>query len=71
MRAERVRLGLSAKEVGEHVGRSEHSILLYETGKSDPPGTVLVKLSKLYKKSPDYLMGMIDEQHGRMRINEV
>ncbi|MBS4874128.1 MAG: helix-turn-helix domain-containing protein [Atopobium minutum] len=56
MRAERIRAGLSAGEVGKHINRSAHSVLLYETGKVDPPGTVLIGLSKLYDKEIDYLM---------------
>lgn len=56
MRAERIRVGLSASEVGKYVNRSAHSVLLYETGKVDPPGTVLIGLSKLYDREIDYLM---------------
>lgn len=57
---------MSADEVGKAVGRSGHSILLYETGKADPPGTVLVKLSKLYGRTPDYLLGLTEDTHGTL-----
>lgn len=56
LRAERIRFGMSAEEVGKRIGRSAHSVLLYELGKVDPPGTVVVKLSKLYQREPEYLM---------------
>lgn len=64
LRAERVRLGMSAEEVGKKVGRSAHSIRLYETGAADPPGTVIVKLSRLYGCEPDYLLDMEQERNG-------
>ena len=47
---------MSAEAVGKAVGRSAHSVLLYESGKVDVPGSVLVKLSKLYEKEPAYLI---------------
>lgn len=62
LRAERYRHGLSAEEVGKAVGRSAHSVLLYESGKSDPPGSVLVKLSQLYGKEPKYLIEQTCEE---------
>ncbi|MGN0034214.1 MAG: helix-turn-helix domain-containing protein [Coriobacteriales bacterium] len=61
LRAERVRMGMTAEEVGKRVGRSARSILMYERGAADPPGTVLVKLSRLYKKDPDYLLDMTEQ----------
>lgn len=56
MRAERYRLGLTARQVGEKIGKSGKSVLLYERGEVDPPSSVLIKLAKLYGSSPEYLI---------------
>lgn len=61
LRAERYRRGMSAEAVGKAVGRSAHSVLLYESGKVDVPGSVLVKLSKLYEKEPAYLIKQVGQ----------
>lgn len=56
MRAERHRLGLTASQVGEKIGKCGKSVLLYERGEVDPPSSVLIKLAKLYGSSPEYLI---------------
>lgn len=65
MRAERVRLGLTAKEVAARVGVHENALLRWENGISEPLGQNLIKLSELYSCSPEYLLGMTDERNGR------
>lgn len=65
MRAERARLGLNAKEVSTQIGVHENSLLKWERGESEPLGSNLINLSRLYHCSPDYLLDMTDERNGK------
>lgn len=62
MRAERARIGKSAKEVSKIIGVSENTLLSWETGVKEPLASNLMKLADLYRCSPEYLLGMTDEQ---------
>lgn len=60
MKAERARIGLSAKEVAGKLGVHENSVLNWESGESEPVSSNLIRLSELYGCSPEYLMGFTD-----------
>lgn len=64
MRAERVRLGLSSKEVSDKIGVHENALLKWERDEAEPLGDNLLRLSHLYGCTPDYLMGYTDDRHG-------
>ena len=61
MKAERARLGLSANAVAEKLGVHTNALLRWEQGKSEPLGSHLIALARLYKCSPDYLLD-VDER---------
>lgn len=52
---------LSQVEISKILGISQSSYSLYETGKQDLTISVLLKLSRFYKTSPDYIIGDTDE----------
>jgi len=52
---------LSQVEISKILGISQSSYSLYETGKQDLTISVLLKLSRFYKTSPDYIVGDTDE----------
>ena len=60
--SERVRSGLSRKEVGEQIHRSEDVIGKWERGDSSPLLRDAMALAKLYGCSIDYLAGLVDER---------
>lgn len=62
MKAERVRMGLTAKEVGERVGVHENTVLRWESGDAEPMGSNLIKLSAMYGCSPEYLIEQTDDR---------
>lgn len=62
MRAERIRLNMTASEVANKIGVHENAVLRWESGDNDPLGTNLIKLANLYDCSPDYLLGLTDER---------
>lgn len=58
MRARREALGLSGEDVGSKLGVNKSTIYRYEKGEIEKmPITVVKKLAKVLKTSPDYLMG--------------
>ena len=60
--SERKRSGLSRKEVGAKIGRSEDVIGKWERGDSSPLLPDAVKLARLYGCSVDYLAGLVEER---------
>lgn len=65
--SERVRAGLSRKEVAEHIGRSVEVIGKWERGESSPllfPDGVA--LARLFNCSVDYLCGLTQERTPRV-----
>ena len=48
LKAARVNRGLSVKEVADSVGVTEDTIYRYESGKSSPKISVVVKMVELY-----------------------
>lgn len=60
--SERKRAGLSRKEVGERIHRSEDVIGKWERGDSSPLLPDAVALASLYGCSVDYLAGITDER---------
>ena len=65
MRAARIRKGLTTEEVGERVGVHKNAVQRWERGESEPMGSNLIALSKLYGVSPDVLMEQTDKRDGR------
>ena len=63
MRAERARLGLSAKEAAASICVSENTLLSWETGEKEPLASNLLKLADLYGCAPEYLLGITGDRH--------
>ncbi len=62
IRSERVRLGMTARELADKVGVSESTITAWENEKRDPNLSYLVGLAKTFSCSVDYLLGLSDER---------
>ena len=48
---------LSQKRLAEQLGMSQTGYSKYETGENDVPTGILIRLSRLYNVSIDYLLG--------------
>lgn len=48
--------GLTQREVAEHMGVDQSAVSFWETGKTNPRASLLVKLSKLYNCTVDELL---------------
>lgn len=66
MKAERVRLGLSAADVARRIGVHENALLRWENGEAEPLGSNLINLSKLYGVSPEYLLEQTTDKHEKV-----
>jgi len=53
---------LRQRELAEYLNCSQVCYSNYETGKRDIPTDVLIRLSRLYRTSVDYLLGLTDER---------
>ena len=51
---------LTQKQIAEAIGMSQTGYSKYETGENDIPTAILIKLSRLYNTSIDYLLGETD-----------
>lgn len=56
----RVDSGLTQKEVAEYVNVKQNTYSQYEIGTLNYPVDVLIKLSKYYNTSVDYLLNLTD-----------
>jgi transcriptional regulator with XRE-family HTH domain len=65
IKAERVRAGKTIAEVAKQIGTSPNSVYNWESAATEPNARSLVRLANLYDCSPDYLLDMTDERHGR------
>ncbi len=53
---------MNQTEVAAYLGMSQSGYSKYETGENDVPTSVLIKLSKLWNVSIDYLLGVSDKR---------
>ena len=53
---------LSQKELANIIGMSQTGYSKYETGENDIPTIILIKLSRFYGVSIDYLLGETQEK---------
>lgn len=51
---------MNQTQVAKMLGMSQTGYSKYETGENDIPTTILIKLSKFYDTSIDYLLGETD-----------
>ena len=51
---------LNQTQVAKYLGMSQTGYSKYETGENDIPTQVLIKLSKYYNVTTDYLLGLTD-----------
>ncbi len=68
----RRRAGLSQSELGLQLGCSGSAVGMYEQGRRQPSAEVLVKLSRLFEVSTDYLLtGQIQHAQDRQAFEQI
>ena len=60
---------LSQRKLASMIGMSQTGYSKYETGENDIPTSILIKLSRLYDVSIDYLLGETNEPRRNNPIN--
>ena len=63
MRAERARRGLTQAELADALGVVAMSVVRWESGASEPDTRNLIRMSRLYGCTPEYLLDLVDEPH--------
>jgi len=64
--------GLSQAELARHLSCSASAVGMYEQGRREPPSDLLVRLSRLFGVSTDYLLtGSAREQQDRQILTDV
>lgn len=53
--------GYSQKQIAEKLCISQQTYSDYENGKTEPTPDTLIKISKIYNVSVDYLLGVVDD----------
>lgn len=61
IKALRLDLGLTQKELANKIGSTAKNIWAYENGTAKPPYDVLIEYAKLFDVSTDYLLGLEDD----------
>ena len=56
----RLEQNLSQRELGTALGFSNQTVSFWESGQREPDMDALIKLSKFFNVSADYLLGLID-----------
>ena len=62
IRAMREDHDLTQTQIAKILGMSQTGYSKYETGENDIPTQVLIKLSRFYTTSVDYLLGLTNQQ---------
>ena len=55
-------MDMTQTQVAEYLQMSQTGYSKYETGENDIPTQALIKLSKLYHASIDYMLGVSDQR---------
>lgn len=63
-------LDLTQTQIAKMLGMSQTGYSKYETGENDIPTAVLIKLSRFYGTSIDYLLGESDDPSPRKTENQ-
>lgn len=53
---------LSQTKLAQKLGMSQTGYSKYETGENDIPTNILIKLSRIYNVSIDYMLGISDQK---------
>ena len=61
IKAEMARANITQAYLAKLLGRSPHTVHCYLYGKTPIPAGVLVKMSEIFGKSTDYLLGISSE----------
>ncbi len=54
---------MTQKEISQILNMSQTGYSKYETGENDIPTHILIELSKFYKTSVDYILGLTNDPH--------
>ena len=62
---------LTQKQVSEYLRCSQQVYSNYELGQRDLPTDILIRLSKLYNTSTDYILGLTDQPNPPKNLDKI
>jgi transcriptional regulator with XRE-family HTH domain len=65
----RMEFNMTQKELADKIGVSRAAIGMYEIGRRDPDTDTIIKLTKIFGVSADYLMGISDIRNPYNNLN--
>lgn len=71
LRAERARMGLTQLELADALGVVPISVLRWEAGSSEPDARNLVKMTRFFGCTPEYLLDLVDEPRKTLEPSQV
>lgn len=71
LREERDRRGLTQHELSSLIGAGKSQIAKYENGIGEPSVFQLVRIARALRVSTDYLLGLSDDRHREIRLDEL
>lgn len=72
IKTRRKEIGMSAKELGEIIGKTESTIFRYEKGRiSNVDSNIIVPIAEALRTTPAYLMGWDDESTSRPNVSNI
>lgn len=63
LKTAREKRGFSQEEFSEEMEIKQQQLSRWETGKQDPSGNALFRMSQILNVSVDYLLGLVDEMN--------
>lgn len=70
IREERKLNNLSQDELAEKLGMKRANISNYEAGRTVPPGSALLEMSKIFSVTTDYLLGLSNDANTSIPVDE-
>lgn len=64
--AERTRRGMTQEGLAARLGVTTQQVSRWELYQAEPRAETLIKLSKIFKCSPEYLLGLTEDPHGTL-----
>lgn len=71
LRAERARRGLTQVELANILGVVPMSIIRWETGTSEPDAKNLVRITRFFGCSPEYLLDLVGDPHATLEAAQI
>lgn len=71
LRSLRLQKGFTQDELADQIDSSQRMIGRYESGDVDPTSDVVIRMSKFFEVTADWLLGLTDDPYGEMTEDDL